>query len=78
MKAPLPAGEGLSEDTKKQRTLNARRFVAPSSALRAPSPVGEKAETLLAVHLQHGEEGLLGDFHPPDLLHPLLAFFLFL
>src|SRR5690606_41799445 len=32
----------------------------------------------LVVHLEHGEEGLLRDFHPTDLLHPLLAFLLLL
>src|SRR5438093_4128229 len=30
------------------------------------------------VDLEESEKGLLGDVHPPDLLHPLLAFLLLL
>src|SRR4051794_25580926 len=51
------------------------RFIPTPALGFIPTPAG--AGSLVAV-VEHCEEGLLGDLHAPDLLHPLLAFLLFL
>src|SRR5690606_412229 len=76
----LPCGR-LAPGGRREPTRDAGAALAPECS---PPPASgrrgapRRAPALLVVDLQHGEEGLLRDLHPPDLLHPLLAFLLLL
>src|SRR5688572_26349134 len=76
----LAKNSASTSQTTPENTVSTVSTRAKSSFTRRyPSPRrGPLGRASLRIGLQHGQEGLLRDLHPANLLHPLLALLLLL